>query len=315
VYQTSTVGRYLGQRSKVYATLMPSFSSRTRADLKPSEFTVPADVHLYNAIHEESFQELLFLIGWSTSLGEHLGYDPSHGMRFGVTTRTNALWPRDEDHGYFQLDTENRFYHPGFTKESRFAYRLATTMRLDTAGLYDGLYAGGLGGPRGWGESALGAGAAYVANNRVLTSVEYRFPLFTTPTISFDKLAQFHEGLREFYYRLDGAFFIDGAFLWHRLEEPMHGDSEWGLGVGAGLRVMAPTLRRAVSLDFGWSIGPGSRWREIKRLAEYEASRTRHYARHKADSRLEKVANRAWASYLAASPYLPVAHLYLDLPF
>ncbi|MBD3316813.1 MAG: BamA/TamA family outer membrane protein [Chitinivibrionales bacterium] len=315
-YQTSTLGRRLGRRSKVYVTFIPHYGSRTPTDVKAEEILTLRDSLLFRMVNEneETFKELQFLIGWSTSFGQAGQYDPSQGIGLGVTTRTNALMPRDGTHSYFQLDTDSRFFHRGFTDGTKFAYRVSTAMRLDTAGLYDGLYAGGQGGPRGWGDGTLGVGAAYPANNRVLFAAEYRFPLLRTSSIPLDQFARFHEGLRGFHYRFDGAIFVDAAYLWHRLEEPMHGDGEYGFGLGVGLRVMAPTLKRSGCLDFGWSIGPGPRWKRIKEEANNEAARARRYA-EQTDSGHQKFSNKIWASYLAASPYLPSLHLYLDLPF
>ncbi len=200
---------------------------------------------------EALYEELEVFAGWVRDSRENK-WDPHHGMYTGLRLSTNSLYPREPENSYHQASGEFRLFHPAFAEGHRFAYRLRATVRIGTSASYDGLRAGGESTVRGY---ATGQFGAYeIMNNRVAASAEYRFPLLRTPSVDFGELASLHSGLHDFYYRLDLAPFVDGAYLWERLEHPTSGN-DGGIGAGLGLRILAPTFKRCVSFDLAWNLG------------------------------------------------------------
>jgi hemolysin activation/secretion protein len=64
--------------------------------------------------------------------------------------------------------------------------------------------------------------------------------------------------LKDFYVRFDGAVFVDAGHIWNSAAHPFV-QAENGVGFGAGLRAMAPTLRRSLGLDIAWGAIPHSK--------------------------------------------------------
>jgi outer membrane protein assembly factor BamA len=203
------------------------------------------------AQRERPYKELFLILGWSTDRRAS-DFDISRGYYVGATLLTNALYPRDRRFSYVQLETDTRYYTPGLFSGHKVALRLRTTLRADSSDIYDGIYAGGetsiRGYPRGW------FPRGFIANTQVLATAEYRFPIVATPPIDIPVFSTAVSGLKQFYYRLDGALIADGGYIWHRLEQPLapHNHS-YGTGFGAGLRVLAPTLERSGCFDFVWA--------------------------------------------------------------
>lgn len=305
LYQYTTLGRKIWNRSKVYASLMPDLGFRRWrggagywdstivtdsggmliASSEPYGNTVydvvGRDTLLVDSVSgryllrewngysseridelESVYRELFFIIGWVSDLRESY-FDNSKGAYFFVSLKTNALYPRDRDYSYLQMDTDTRFYHRGFFKNNKAAYRLRTSVRVDSSDIYDCLYAGGEGSVRGYTRGYFPRG--FISNNRIILNAEYRFPIFTTPKMDFPVLSQIHSGLKEFYYRVDGAFLADACYVWHSLFNPYRPKDQHssGTGLGFGLRALAPTLRRSVCFDMAW--GLDSEWNKLKK--------------------------------------------------
>jgi outer membrane protein assembly factor BamA len=94
-------------------------------------------------------------------------------------------------------------------------------------------------------------------NNYAIGSVEYRFPVWTMPCFDIWLLSDYSDMLKQFFVRFDGALFVDAARIWHDLPHPLT-QKQTGAGFGAGLRIMAPTLRRSVCVDVAWGGVPHS---------------------------------------------------------
>jgi outer membrane protein assembly factor BamA len=213
------------------------------------------------AAQEIPYRQLTFLLGWSINRCQ-TDFDISRGTAFGVTMMTNALFPRNPVYTYLQIDTDTRLYRPGFWSNHKFAARLRTTFRVDSADIYDAIWAGGETSLRGYSRGWLPRHS--LANNQVLATGEYRFPIWTTPKFDYPILSDFIGGFKQFYLRLDGALFCDAAYLWHSLLEPQNREQgSGGVGAGAGLRLLAPTLQLSGGADAAW--GFDGEWIEVKR--------------------------------------------------
>jgi outer membrane protein assembly factor BamA len=242
------------------------------------------------ALRQAPYRELMFIMGWSTNRCRTT-FDIDRGYAFGSSLQSNALYPRNRNYVYLQWDTDTRAYRPGLLPGHALAVRARTSLRIDSSDVYDALYAGGessvRGYPRGW------YGRQFIANNQLLINAEYRFPIWATPRFDYPILADYFDFMKQFYLRLDGALILDGGYLWHNLADMFSSRmSVGGVGCGAGLRVLAPTLQRSVCLDVVFGLDP--RWISLKK--EYYQSR-----REKGKFSL---------------PYwFPTWDLYIDLPF
>jgi len=295
MFQATTLGRRTGKRSLVYTSLMPEFEQkfwtgddgwwRIDSSCGTAAPCVPESTWISNgaaiAAVEQRFTELYCAVGWVTDARD-ARFDTRSGAYFAASARTNALYPRRQNYSnaYVQFDTDTRLYHHGIFPGNTAAYRLRTTLRVDSAGRYDGLYAGGESTLRGYPLSCLPG--TFVANNRILGTSEYRFPLFTTPSVTYPLLSQIHGGLKNFYYRVDGAFFFDAGYLWNYITEPArsHDTHVYGMGAGAAIRIMAPTLSHSICADFSWPVDK---------------------------------ARRAYVRTYYLRPWLPEVYLYLDM--
>lgn len=147
---------------------------------------------------------------------------------------------------YLQLDTDMRLHVPAWPPKTSLAYRGQVSLRSSDGGRFHYLTAGSETTIRGFGSGTLGLNSR--ANNRVLLTAEYRFPIFATPTLRMPGIVDIVLPTREVYYRLDGAFFVDYAHLWHDLAHPLTGH-ESGLSIGTGFRIALPPAKRAICAD------------------------------------------------------------------
>ncbi|MBD3347547.1 MAG: BamA/TamA family outer membrane protein [Chitinivibrionales bacterium] len=154
---------------------------------------------------------------------------------------------------YFQLYSQFQFYHRGFFERDRFAYRTKLLLRDRDGGILNRVGAGGESSLRGYGNGTIDNNRK--ADNLAAFSMEYRFPIFTTPTFDmFSDIIDFSKfgyDLSGFYYRLDGCLFFDAAYVWNKWSEPYHPRKghEDGYSIGLGFRVMLPTLARSIAWD------------------------------------------------------------------
>jgi outer membrane protein assembly factor BamA len=259
----ATVGREIGDRSRIFASLLPVYNSYRWLD---STLTGRDSI--------AEFYEAFAVIGHGIDR-RNARFDTREGWYSALSLSTNWLYPRNRTRGYVQLSGDHRLYHRGLLQSNTVAYRLQSTLRAGEGGQYHALYAGG--GEhnlRGYGVGALPRPTVYgdslyapdyYADNRLLASIEYRFPILTTPPMDFGALTALHPGLEGFFYRIDGALIGDGAWLWRSLLDALHQEKDLAASLGAGLRIMAPTIKRAVSFDCIWGVvRPPYEWDQIR---------------------------------------------------
>ncbi len=249
----ASVGRKIGERSKIYGGFVPAYNKYRWLDSSLNTDSIA------------EFYEAYALAGVATDF-RNASFDTRTGWYSGIALSTNWLYPRDREFGFLQLSADQRLYHPGFWENHAAAYRLTTILRAGKGGLYNALYAGGSEhNLRGYGVGylprSIDGKRKFTADNRMLLSAEYRFSLFKTPAMDFGSLNALHPGLRGFYYRFDGAFIADGAWLWQSLLDPLHEEKDLAASLGAGIRIMAPTIKRAISFDVMWGVvRPDREW-------------------------------------------------------
>lgn len=230
-------GRRLFSNSRVSLSLIPTYS---RID------------SLYDKSNIKIFKELYSAVGWSTDRRDR-SYDASRGWSISADAFTNVLYAGNYNK-YLQLNTDMRLYHRGLFRNDRFAYRAQLITRTNDAGGYKRIYIGGEGSVRGFARDQFGLSG--VMNDYAVLSAEYRFPLWTTPSFDIWLLSDYSDMLKSFFLRLDGALIFDAGHIWYDLAHPFT-QRENGAGVGAGIRIMAPTLLRSLCFDVVWGI-PGT---------------------------------------------------------
>lgn len=197
--------------------------------------------------HIRDIKETNASIGWSTDFRNN-NFDPVKGWYFWNELMSNSLYSND-GHKYGQYSADFRFYLPGFLHGNRIASRIQGCFRTNDAGPYRRLYAGGEGTLRGFPNDYLGMTGEM--NNSFILSTEYRFPIVTIPEISL--LSQFYltdllPEIKGLYYQIDGALIAEAGHMWGRFSRPLQAMQN-GAGIGAGIKILAPTMRRNVCFD------------------------------------------------------------------
>jgi hypothetical protein len=88
-------------------------------------------------------------------------------------------------------------------------------------------------------------------NNSLVLSTEYRFPILTIPELSLlsmFSLTDLFPELKGLYYQIDGALIADAGHVWGNFTQPLR-IRENGAGIGGGIKILAPTMRRSVCFD------------------------------------------------------------------
>jgi outer membrane protein assembly factor BamA len=258
-----SAGRNVFDNSRVWLSLSPTYS-RIDSILSWHKSTYVKDPSTIKHL-----KEVYSAVGWSTDRRDR-SYDPVKGWLISADALTNVLYAGDYNK-YIQFDADLRLYHPGFLYADHFAYRLQTVVRPNDAGGYRGLYIGGDGSIRGFYQGQVGLpsrenNAAFM-NNYVVGTAEYRFPIWTMPSFDVWLLSDYSDMLKGFYMRLDGGAFVDAGHIWHDLAHPFV-EQDNGVGFGAGLRIMMPTIRRSVCIDVAWAGTPRQRPPHITFLNE-----------------------------------------------
>ncbi len=240
-------GRTMFGNSRLALSFVPTFSriDTVYFDSGSRKFSVDYN----NAINK--VKEIYSAVGWSTDRRDR-SYDPLSGWAVYTDALTNSLCT--DYNRYLQLDGDLRWYHRGFFGPDHFAYRAQATIRTNNGGIYKSLYIGGDGSVRGFNRDQLGLSG--IMNDCVVLSAEYRFPIWTMPSFDVWLLSDYSDMLKNFYLRFDGALIGDAGHIWNDLYHPFT-ERENGAGAGAGLRIMAPTLRRSACIDVAWGI-PGT---------------------------------------------------------
>ena len=250
-----SVGRKLFENSRVSLSITPIYSILDTVD-------APSLQH--------KFYETFIGLGWSTDRRDH-GFAPSRGWSFSCEAKSNYLLTADSSNDaiplktskYAQFSLDARLYHRGIFENHVVGYWLKTTVRDADGGPFRILAAGSDGSLRGYRSGELGGRVR--ANDRITFALEYRYPIWTAPIIEFPWLDNLPNPLRTlaqdatkgFFYRFDGAMIADGALLWNAIEDIAHPftmDQEHGLGLGCGLRLLYPNLRRSFCIDIVYPV-------------------------------------------------------------
>jgi hypothetical protein len=86
-------------------------------------------------------------------------------------------------------------------------------------------------------------------NNSLVLSTEYRFPILTVPEISLLSLfSNLFPEIKGLYYQIDGALIADAGHVWDHFTLPLHVRQN-GAGIGVGIKILAPTMRRSICFD------------------------------------------------------------------
>jgi outer membrane protein assembly factor BamA len=254
-----TAGRTIFDNSRISLSITPTYSL--------------IDSTVDNRLVKK-FKEVYTSAGWSIDRKDR-SFDPQKGWSMYAGALTNAFCT--DYTPYLQLNGGLRLYHRGFFYADRFAYRVQTALRSNDGGIFQGLYIGGQSTIRGFAQDQLGIpsfrNGYSVMNDYIVASSEYRFPLWTMPSPEtwfqpgyFEALKKIYywlspdyiDLLKDFYVRFDGAVFVDAGHIWNSVAHPFV-QAENGMGFGAGLRAMAPTLRRSLGLDIAWGAIPHSK--------------------------------------------------------
>jgi outer membrane protein assembly factor BamA len=273
IYQSINFGRRF-TKSTIYTRETTLYNRHTWKGSRDTSLQTQEKIR----IKEKPYSEVFYTIGWNRE-GRDATFNAHRGIFSGVSATTTVI-PADENNRYIELNSEIKFYHPGIFPRHTAAYYLHPSIRFGTGYIFEGKYIGGIGSLRAYSSDAFGSGVPFIYNNRVVFTYEYRFFLFRMPEMRFPWLAWYHRSLKNFNFHVDGAIFLDCGYLWKDWYNPLASgkESRAASGAGLGLRVMAPSMKRSVNLDFAWMVFPDPR--------EYYKK-----------------------------PWLPFINLYLDLPF
>ena len=233
-------------------------TSANRVTINLNRYRIDQSIHNYH--------EGFFLTGFSIDK-RNAAFDPSSGWSIQSSLKTNAWYP-DIAHPFIQADCDLRGYLPAFLSRHRFAAWIHATLRDRDAGELYGLSAGSENSIRGYPSDYFGLlhdarGVRLFANNKVCALLEYRWPIWQTPSIDMPVLSDFRSELKGFYYRFDAALIMDGGMLWNRIDEDPQRTAQYGLGLGGGVRIMIPTLGRSLCLDIVSGRVESSPWNSL----------------------------------------------------
>ena len=205
---------------------------------------------LYNNIKIKSYSELLLGLGIIIDKRNSM-FDPKNGFYLLSQAYTNTIYSQYLK--FLQIYNDVRLYHNGFFTSDVFACRLHGILRTNDAGPYRNLYMGGEGSVEGYPANYFGR--SNIMNNYVVLSLEYRFPMLTSPGFDVWILSYFSDIFKSFYLKIDGALIANAGHIWHDIKSPF-ANRENGAGAGTGIRIIAPTIRRSGCIDIIWNI-PG----------------------------------------------------------
>ena len=228
-----SLGKDISLHSKAYISLCPTYTM--------------IDTLCAPQFHLKNIKEADASIGLTTDYRNN-NFDPVAGWYFWNEALTNCLYSNDNIK-YGQYSTDFRFYVPGFLQCNRVAGRIQGCFRTNDAGPYRRLYAGGDGTLRGFPDDYLGMSGEM--NNSVIMSTEYRFPILTIPEISLLSLLSLSDifpEIKGLYYQIDGAGIAEAGHLWGNFTQPLQ-IRENGAGIGGGIKLLVPTMRRSLCFD------------------------------------------------------------------
>ena len=130
-------------------------------------------------------------------------------------------------------------------------------MRNRDGGWVHRIQLGGEGTVRGYSRQALGN--QFIANNCIMLSMEYRFPIFEFPAIRVPLLADYSDLFSFVRCRIDGALIFDYGRVSNDISEILSISGravQSGTAIGFGLRLMIPTFERSICADFVFGDNP-----------------------------------------------------------
>jgi hypothetical protein len=228
-----SAGKDLTLHSRAYISLSPTY--------------IKIDTIGASQPHLKDIKEANVSMGWTTDYRNN-NFDPVRGWFFSNEILSNALYSNDGIK-YVQYSADFRFYFPGFLTCNRVASRLQGCFRTNDAGPYRRLFAGGETTLRGFATDGLGMTGEM--NNRLVFSSEYRFPILTIPEIdmlSHFSLSNLFPEIKGLYYQIDGALIGEAGHVWGNFTQPLR-IRENCAGIGGGIKILAPTMRRSVCFD------------------------------------------------------------------
>ncbi|KMQ49568.1 hypothetical protein CHISP_3526 [Chitinispirillum alkaliphilum] len=242
-----TAGRQLSANSRIGLSIVPTFRRRHSRDTLDNLKEIPETLKTYDTT---DFYEAFALIGLVFDNRSNR-FDPENGYYSYSEIKTNLLYP-GINRNLIQFSNDFRFYFPGISTDHKLALRLNTVLRYGDAGTYHRLLYGGDGQVRGYYKKKLGL--TFVANNSLILSSEYRFPIWHAPEMYFPLINLMYSGINVLSWRLDGAVFFDYVRMWPNLTEifSKNGKTETGRGFGAGLRVMFPAIQTSGCIDIAF---------------------------------------------------------------
>ena len=227
-------GKDLSLHSRAYVSLSPTYTKIDTLGAVQS--------------HLKDITETDASIGLSFDYRNN-NFDPVKGWYFWNELMSNGLYS-NYDIKYGQYSADFRFYVPGFLKRNRIASRIQGCFRTNDAGPYRRLYAGGESTLRGFPNDYLGMSGEM--NNSFIISTEYRFPILTIPEInllSLLSLSNMFPEIKGLYYQIDGACIMEAGHVWDHFTLPLQ-IRENGAGIGASIKILAPTMRRSICFDY-----------------------------------------------------------------
>lgn len=175
---------------------------------------------------------------WDTrnrSYPAHMGQIFSFGIdRFGGPDQNNI--------NFMQASFGYRKYEPIFGSKHTAVFALNLVKRLRKPPYFYQMFGGSENSIRGY-----GAGS-FRGENKVTGALEYRFPIWKTPTISVPFADTFVPAMGRLNYIIDGAFFVDAGTFWDNGSDP----EIPSFGYGFGTRIWVPPLRRSAVADLAW---------------------------------------------------------------
>lgn len=237
--------------------------SNSRLFLNVIPFYEKMDIYKYNtdstAVIKRSIhvREVFSSLSTSTDYRDRK-YDPNSGFLLFHDFRTNALYSgivKD----YFQYSGDFRFFFPFFFTDHKFAARLQIISRNCNTGIYHPLQFGGdFSSLRGYFKNRFPQ--SIDIKDAFLFSTEYRFPILRFPPMKVPILNRFSDIFNSLEYRVDGALIFDYGRMSEKPGElvKLNGKIESGTGLGGGIRIMVPTIRKTAVIDFVWGEDPSS---------------------------------------------------------
>lgn len=144
---------------------------------------------------------------------------------------------------FIQSLLKYRGYYPVMNTNHNVVLLLDITTRYRFPPWYYRIYGGGEGSIRGF------PSGEFQGYNNILSTFEYRIPLFKTAEFGVPIADIFVPALNRVYYLVEAALFTDMGGYW----EMQKGVTSLHRGYGAGLRVWAPPLKRSAVADFAVS--------------------------------------------------------------